>query len=513
MLSCAVLGNVFASPAVTAILAGIKCVAGPHGVLIIVKNYTGDRLNFGMAMEKAKLDGIKAMMVIVEDDCALQKGKGITGGRGIAGTVLVHKIAGAVAATGATLEEVHRVASTAAGRIASLGVALSTCTVPGTPSSTRLNAPGLFEVGMGIHGESGREQRMLPADSAAKAVAELLVDGILSSFEGDDLKEGGAQVAVLLNNLGALPVIEQLVLANDVLQRLQQRGVVVARAYVGSFMTALEMNGASLSLLRLTPSLLALLDDPCSASAWTRSCDLLQPAPPLDCPSLDSAAPSSYPLDGATVGSKGFGLLEGVCRKLQEMEPQLTEMDLICGDGDCGVVLQKGAVAVLKALPVNGEDCSRAEFCERIASAVSSSMGGTSGALLELCFRAMCAYFAQGTASEDHLQGWALALQAGVDAIKFYGGADVGMRTMLDALVPAVAVLVAGPARDDESVQELLLRAAQAAASGRDLTAHMGSLAGRANYVAAERMQGVPDPGAAAVAGVFQQLADSFPLC
>ena len=114
------------------------------------------------------------------------------------------------------------------------------------------------------------------------------------------------------------------------------------------------------------------------------------------------------------MGSKGFGLLAAVCRRLQEMEPQLTQMDLICGDGDCGVVLQKGALAVQKAFPGAGEDCSRAEFCERVASAVSSSMGGTSGALLELCFRAMCGHFAQGAASGDLLGGWAQALQVRV---------------------------------------------------------------------------------------------------
>eukprot|EP01035_Chromulina_nebulosa_P031495 gene31495-41993_t len=143
MLSCAVLGNVFASPAVTAILAGIKCIAGPKGVLLIVKNYTGDRLNFGMAMERAKQLGIKAMMVVVADDVALPEGKGITGGRGIAGTVFVHKVAGAMAARGASLEEVHAAAKAAAEQIGSLGVALTTCTLPGAlTSSSRLSAPG-----------------------------------------------------------------------------------------------------------------------------------------------------------------------------------------------------------------------------------------------------------------------------------------------------------------------------------------------------------------------------------
>jgi dihydroxyacetone kinase len=149
MLSCAVLGNVFASPSVASILAAIRAVAGPPGVLLVVKNYTGDRLNFGLAAEMAKQEGIAVRLCIVRDDCALPVHKGITGGRGIAGTVFVHKVAGAAAASGSSLEDVFRAAEAAASNVYSLGLALSTCTVPGTPSSTRLSDPGLIELGMG----------------------------------------------------------------------------------------------------------------------------------------------------------------------------------------------------------------------------------------------------------------------------------------------------------------------------------------------------------------------------
>lgn len=146
MLSAAVFGNVFASPSVSAILAAIRICAGPKGVLLIVKNYTGDRLNFGMAMEKAKQEKIDVRMVIVDDDCALPVGKGITGGRGVAGTVFVHKLAGASAAEGRSLEEVHAEATSAVSLIGTLGIALSTCTLPGAPSSLRLAGPRTYEV-------------------------------------------------------------------------------------------------------------------------------------------------------------------------------------------------------------------------------------------------------------------------------------------------------------------------------------------------------------------------------
>lgn len=146
MLSAAVFGNVFASPSVSAILAAIRVCSGPKGVLLIVKNYTGDKLNFGMAMEKAKREKIDVRMVIVDDDCALPVGKGITGGRGVAGVVFVHKIAGAAAAAGRSLAEVHAEATNSVKLIGTLGIALTTCTVPGAPSSQRLAGPRTYEV-------------------------------------------------------------------------------------------------------------------------------------------------------------------------------------------------------------------------------------------------------------------------------------------------------------------------------------------------------------------------------
>lgn len=259
MLTAAVLGNVFASPSVASILAAIRSVAGPKGVLLVVKNYTGDRLNFGMASEIAKQEGIPVMMVIVADDCALPVGKGITGGRGLAGTVFVHKIAGATAAKGGSLLEVHAAASAAAARIGTLGIALTTCTVPGTPASTRLSQAGLIEVGMGIHGEPGREQMHLPETGAADRVGHLLVAGILdvSPTTGDKASSPRIpytphqRVAVMVNNLGALPVIEMQIVTKGVMQDLSARGLVPVRAYVGAFMTSLEMCGISLSLFMI----------------------------------------------------------------------------------------------------------------------------------------------------------------------------------------------------------------------------------------------------------------------
>ena len=259
MLSAAVLGNVFASPSVASILAALRVVAGSLGVLMIVKNYTGDRLNFGMAAEIAKQEGIDVKMVIVADDCALPLGKGITGGRGLSGSVYVHKVAGASAATGASLAEVHAAATEATARIGTLGIALTTCSVPGTPASTRLSQPGLIEVGMGIHGEPGREQMQLPETGAADQIAAILVAGILDPPVGETQQTStsavrrlpfvaGQRVAVMVNNLGALPVIELQIVTRGIMLELARRGLVPVRAHVGPLVTSLEMSGLSLTL-------------------------------------------------------------------------------------------------------------------------------------------------------------------------------------------------------------------------------------------------------------------------
>ena len=158
MLTAAVAGNIYASPSVAAVLAAIRAVAGPRGVLLIVKNYTGDRLNFGLAAELARVDGIHVDVVFVADDCALDADLKSTGRRGVAGTVLVHKLAGGAAEAGASLSEVAAVARATAAHVRTFGVALSTCQVPGRPRATRLDDVDAMEIGLGIHGEPGAVQ-------------------------------------------------------------------------------------------------------------------------------------------------------------------------------------------------------------------------------------------------------------------------------------------------------------------------------------------------------------------
>lgn len=533
MLSSAVLGNVFASPSVTQILAAIRVCAGPKGCLLIVKNYTGDRLNFGMAMEKAKSEGFKVMMVIVGDDSALPEGKGITGGRGVAGTLFVHKVAGSAAADGCSLEEVHAEATAAADKVRSMGVAFTTCTVPGAPPSDRLADPAIYEIGLGIHGEPGREQKKIVAgsDNLATEVAAVLVEQCVSRLGASALE--GSEVALMINNLGSLPMLEMLVATKCIMQKASSLGLKPVRVFVGSFMTSLEMAGLSLSILHLdTAALTARIDAVTTAPAW-RASAILADTPKMNKVAYDGEASKSAIGGGIPVDvTYASNIALAICAKLIELEPELTRCDTICGDGDCGLVLKKGAIKVQAMLADSGAGggaIDSAEFCDKLADAVSASMGGTSGALLELFFRAMANTLAQagglsgssssssssgssGSSNMKALQLVVSGLRAGLDAMMFFGGATKGMRTMLDALIPAVESLEESlessmDAGDDDLYKEVVGRASAAATQGAETTKSMEALAGRANYVNAEFMNGVPDPGAVAIAAAFEAAA------
>jgi dihydroxyacetone kinase len=259
MLSAVVCGAVFASPSVDAILTVIRTVCGPHGCLLVVKNYTGDRLNFGLAAEQAKVEGFAVEMCIVGDDVAVNAGSdddgSITGRRGLAGTLYVHKIAGAAAAAGASLSQVTREARAAAAAVGSMAVALTTCHVPGRNAAdvaetvARIGA-GEMELGLGIHNESGVEKRALA--NTDDVVEEMIqrIDAVtnFSGKSGDSpaaSSSSSSRIALMVNNLGGAPVLELYVAARAAKQSLQKRGVVIAHTMVGTFMSSLQMVSSS----------------------------------------------------------------------------------------------------------------------------------------------------------------------------------------------------------------------------------------------------------------------------
>ncbi|MBB4572658.1 dihydroxyacetone kinase subunit DhaK [Rhizobium lentis] len=472
MLTAAVSGEIFASPSVDAVLTAIRAVTGPKGALLIVKNYTGDRLNFGLAAEKARAEGFDVEMVIVADDIAIP---GINQPRGVAGTLFVHKIVGYHAERGEDLTTVTAQARSAAGDIVSLGMSLSTCSVPGQAHEDRLGADE-GELGLGIHGEPGLERiAMQPvADIVATMVARL----------SPALREGASH-ALLINNLGAVPPLEMTVIANAVLSSSLGRRI---RLIIGPapMMTALNMNGFSLSLIRLDAAREAALTATVEPHAWV-------PAVELHEIQIIAAPKTSAGLNGAAVAgenSRNRRLITALCEHLISQESELNRLDGRVGDGDTGSTVATGARSVLARLDMLPLDRPAATLAS-LGDILRTSMGGSSGVLLSIFFTAA----AKAMVDKADISA---ALLAGLDRMTFYGGASVGDRTMVDALSPALQALASGDVG----------AAAKAAAAGAESTKTMTKArAGRASYVGERDLAGVADPGAVAVAGAFGVVA------
>lgn len=262
MLDCAVAGTVFTSPTPDQVLEGIKAVATDKGVLCIVKNYTGDVMNFEMAIEMAADGDIKADYVVVNDDVAVKDSLYTTGRRGVAGTIFVHKIAGAKAAEGASLEEVKAVAEKVIANVRSMGMAIEPCTVPAAGKPGFELADTEMEIGIGIHGEPGTHREAL---GTANSIAKILLDNILA-----DLDYAGHDVVVLVNGMGGTPLMELYIVNNFVQDYLKEKGIRVYDTMVGNYMTSIEMAGFSLTLLRLDDEMKKLYDAKADTLAWKK---------------------------------------------------------------------------------------------------------------------------------------------------------------------------------------------------------------------------------------------------
>lgn len=253
MLDAAVAGSVFTSPTPDQVFEAVKAVDGGRGVLLVIKNYSGDVMNFEMAKDMAEMEGIKVEAVVVNDDVAVEDSTYTTGRRGIAGTIFIHKIAGAKAEMGASLEEVKKVAEKVILNVKSMGMALTPCIVPaaGKPSFTLKENE--MEIGIGIHGEPGTHREEL---KSADEITEHLVNSVLDNIKIDK----GEEVAVMVNGLGSTPLMELFIVNKKVHQMLEDKGIKIHETFVGEYMTSLEMAGFSVTLLKLDEELKELLD-------------------------------------------------------------------------------------------------------------------------------------------------------------------------------------------------------------------------------------------------------------
>lgn len=484
MLTAAVAGDVFTSPSTDAVLAAIRHVAGPAGALLIVKNYTGDRLNFGLAAELARGEGIPVEVAIVADDVALRDTVPADRRRGIAGTVLVHKIAGAAAQDGRPLAEVAELARQAADAVGSMGIALGSCTLPavGRPGF-ELGAEEI-EVGLGIHGEPGvRREAISGMDDLARQVLDVIV--------ADRGLDGAQPVALLVNGLGATPPMELAIAQRAALNDLRGRGLTVARVWGGTLLSALDMPGFSYSVMPVSDAVLSLLDEPCDAPAWPGA------GVPNDGPViLPDETPTEAATPDAAPDASGMQVRAAVLRAAEALiaaEPELTRLDSLAGDGDLGQSMLRGAEAV-KALPPGAFANAEAGLAA-VAGAMRKAIGGSSGPFYATALLRAARQLSGKTRPDA--ADWAAAFDAATQAISDLGGAKPGDRTMIDALRPAAdaftAQLGAGA-----SLRDAWQSAVAAANQGLEATASMRAGAGRASYLG-DRSKGIPDGGAAAV--------------
>lgn len=494
MLTAAVTGDVFTSPSVDSILAAIRASAGPAGAVLIVKNYTGDRLNFGLAAELAGIEGIPVEVVVVADDVALSKVVTRDRRRGIAGTVLVHKIAGAAAASGKTLQAVAEIARAAASRLGTMGVALGACTVPAAGRPGFELGESEIELGLGIHGEKGVERVGLKS-------ADELAEHLIAKIAQDLALKAGDRVALIINGLGATPPMELAIVGRRALSALRERGISVERAWVGDFLTALEMPGCSLSLLKVEDDDLKLLDMETDAPAWPGLGRIPVRRAVVGVPLPSSESLNNIVKPGARAEThRKIGL--AVASALEAAETYLTELDSKAGDGDLGASMVRGAEAI-RALPPEAW-ASPSSALLAIGNTLRRAIAGSSGPFYAVALARAGRHLAgRETVALHEVRE---AFSTAVDAITEIGGAKPGDRTMLDALHPALEVL---KSVDGSNGREAWTIAAEAAEAGARATATMTPKLGRASYMGA-RAIGAPDGGAAAVAVWMKAVAEAI---
>lgn len=525
MLDAAVCGKVFASPNFDQIISAFDRVATPRGILVIVKNYTGDKLNFGLASETYQAQtGIPTHIVTIADDVSVPYSRGkLVGRRGLAGAVLVHKISGAAAAQGLDLPTVSKIAQHVSDNMATIGCSLDYANLPGGVDQPSI-PENAIELGMGIHNEPGA-QRISPQPTIEQLVSNMLKLLLTESdpehgflkFQG--VPQDKAELVLMVNNLGGLSVLELQAISNVVLEDLKnQYNITPVRIYVNTYLTALDAPGFSITLANLTPrifnsdiNLLSLLDEPVKMSSWATCQPIANAAESANSPEQEERARSPIVKQEISCDKRLFaGILQKILAQVTADEPKLTEYDTLMGDGDCGTTLLAGAKAAYAIGEENDENLANlAKGLMKIASSVRSGMGGTSGALYGIFLNSFVSGVQRNfeETKEVNVQLFAKSSAQALETLKGYTNARENSRTLMDALIPFVNELNKAVFTDKVGSLDAIERALKAAHEGAEATKWMSSSFGRSTYVGANTdgediTKGIPDPGACGIVSI-----------
>jgi dihydroxyacetone kinase len=500
----AVIGNVFASPSAEQVYnVACSCENG-GGVLLSYGNYAGDVLNFDKAQERLIAEGIACRTVTVTDDVSSAPAPERDRRRGIAGDLAVFKIAGSAADAGHSLDDVVELASRANERCRSLGVAFSGCTLPGADHRLFEVQPGRMAVGMGVHGEPGIREAPMPT---ARELARLFVESLLDERPSSVTSVEGARVVVILNGLGAVKYEELFVVYRDVARELEQAGIRIADARVGELVTSFDMAGASLSLLWLDEE----LEDLWSAAAETPAFSNPSSRPVTRSRTSSGRRASKTAVTGTAAGPASedsrvaaafvVDALRSVRHAIDREAEALGRLDSVAGDGDHGLGMQRGTLAAHEAAEdAAAKGAGVRTTLMRAADAWANHAGGASGALWGAALRSAAGELSD--ASSPDTATIAAAIAAAAHAMRRTGKAQLGDKTIVDALEPFSLSFVAAADRG-ESAATAWREACAAAARGAEATVSMVARIGRARPHA-EKSLGTPDPGATSFSIVVQ---------
>ena len=538
MLDCAVCGDVFASPSQVQVYNAIKKCATDKGVLLIIKNYSGDCMNFNNAMYDAQEDGVKVDAVYVNDDIAVKDSLYTVGRRGVAGTVLVHKCAGAAAEQGKELEEVKAVANKVIENVRSFGCAFTSCTVPAAGHPTFEIGDDEMEFGVGIHGEPGRFREKI--DYSKGTFADDLSRRIVTDLEEDLKLKKGEDVVLLINGFGGTPLQELYILNNSVNKALEADGINIYRTIVGNFMTSIDMAGGSITVLRVDDELKKLVDYPVNTPALTWGAAMgaqaeaaveamnaiakalnITPgaiAAPAEKKAKKAAAAAEEenavyevegtPAIGETINTAAFvKVVEKMADVIIENEVPFCEADQM-GDGDFGMSIAKG-FKQLKADWATRKKGDIGQFLMSCSEIIKEYCGGASGPIWGSAFKyAGKAMLGKKEVDLKDIAFLFMEANRGVyeTGKKSFGkGADIGDKTLVDALKPCALALTKA-AEEGKKLQEGLDLGAKAAHEGAEATKTHAATLGRAGTVG-ERSIGFPDAGAHGLDVIFNELA------